>query len=104
MAWSSAVIGRIRPIGASFLRPPRADLRERLERGRDRPYPLDRGLFLERLAGVGDQTFGPGLLVDGQGAAALVHYLLDLVGGRIQLVAGIGQLPPPAVLRAVLFG
>src|ERR1700753_3008792 len=63
------------------------DLVDGLELGRDRPYPLDRGLFLERLAGVGDQTFGPGLLVDGQGAAALVHYLLNLVRGRIQLVA-----------------
>src|ERR1700759_642257 len=80
------------------------DLVDGLELGGDRPYPLDRGLFPERLAGVGDQAFGPWLLVYRQGATAIVHYLLDLVRGRIQLVAGIGQLAQPAVLVAVLFG
>src|ERR1700760_1746062 len=99
------VVARERLLAGWFGRRRRAeDLVDGLELGRDRPYPLDRSLFAERLAGVGEQAFGPGLLVHGQGAAALVHYLLDLVGGRIQLVAGVGQLAQPMVLVAVLFG
>src|SRR6201994_2773086 len=84
------VVARERLLTGRFGRRRRAeDLVDGLKLGRDRPYPLNRGLFPERRAGVGDQTFGPCLLVHGQGAAAIVHYLLDLVRGRIQLVAGI---------------
>src|SRR5579875_3710450 len=99
------VVARERLLAGRFRRRRRAeDLVDGLELGRDRPYPIDRRLFPERLAGVGDQAFGPCLLVHQQGAAALGHYLLDLIGGRIQLVAGVGQLAQPAVLVAVLFG
>src|ERR1700761_5173333 len=48
------------------------DLVDGLQLGRYRPYPLDRGLFPERLAGVGDEAFGPGLLVYRQGGRTLL--------------------------------
>src|ERR1700761_1448843 len=99
------VVARERLLAGRFRRRRRAeDLVDGLELGCDRPDPLDRGLFPERLAGVGDQAFGPCLLVYRQGTAALVQYLLDLVRGRIQLVAGVGQFAQPAVLVTVLFG
>src|SRR6201996_7881963 len=86
------VVARERLLAGRFRRRRRAQgLVDGLELSCDRPHPLDRGLFPERLAGVGDQAFGPCLLVYRQGTAALVQYLLDLVRGRIQLVAGVGH-------------
>src|ERR1700761_7040723 len=68
------IVARERLLARRFCRRRRAeDLVDGLELGRDRPYSLDRGLFAERLAGVGDQAFGPCLLVYGQGTTALVH-------------------------------
>src|ERR1700753_130286 len=62
------VVARERLFAGRFRRWRRAeDLVDGLELGGDRPYPLDRGLFPERLAGVGDQAFCPCLLVYPQG-------------------------------------
>src|SRR6266566_539361 len=68
------------------------------------PQPVQRRIFLERLAGVGHQVLGPGLLVHGQRVAALGQYAFHLVGRGVELVAGIGHLAQPPVLVTVPVG
>src|ERR1700753_4069255 len=59
------VVARERLLAGRFHHRRRAeDLVDGLKLGRDRPYPLDRGLFPESLGGAGDPAFGPGLLLE----------------------------------------
>src|SRR3954469_8046466 len=75
-----------------------------LEFGGQGADPIDRGLFLDRLAGVVDEHLRPRPLVFGNRVPQLSQTSFDLVGDRVELVAGVDGLPYPGVLVAVGLG
>ena len=75
-----------------------------LKLGRQAPQPVQWRLPLDRLPGVGDQHLRPRLLVRRGPVPEFVQAALDLVGGRVQLVTGVGQLTQAPVFFLVLLG
>src|SRR5258707_6970147 len=68
---------------------------------RKSPEPFDRSVRAESLPGVGRQGFRTGLLMHGQRVTALGEQVLHGVCGRVEFVAGIGQLAQQPVLFAM---
>src|SRR5260221_1629115 len=68
---------------------------------RKSPEPFDRSVLAESLPGIGGQVFRARLLVHGQGVTALGEQVLHGIRGRVELVAGIGQLAQPPVFVAM---
>src|SRR3974390_1351046 len=57
--------------------------------------PVQRRFAPDRLPGIGDQRLRTCFLVAGSGRPEFAETAFDLVGGRVELVAGIGQLAQP---------
>ena len=75
-----------------------------LELRRQRAQPVERGRLLDRLSSVGDEHLRPGLLVDWHLIAQDADLSLHLVGGGVQLVAGVHLLAETGILGAVALG
>ena len=77
---------------------------ELLEVGDQRTDAVEAGLLGDRLSGVGDELVGARLLVDRKAVLQVGDELLDAVGERVQLVAGVDLLAAAPVLARVLLG
>src|SRR5215467_5519101 len=54
--------------------------------------PVQRRFPVDRLPGIGNQRLGAGFLVSGSRRPQFAEAPFDLVGGRVEQVAGVGKL------------